>query len=291
MSEAPEEGADRRYSMTERSLQTTGQKAPDPERDELRRRLLEANARLDAQRQELEDFAYVVSHDLKEPLRGARALSQFLLEDYGDSLEDEGREYLLGIQEACDRMRQLIEDVLALSRLDRRAGTVEPVDVAALVQEVLSDLGPAIEEAQAEVRLVSPLPVLACDRAHAQTMFANLIGNAIKFRGEETPVIEIGHVEQDGVGEFFVRDNGIGIAPEHHERIFGLFQRLHGRDEYEGTGAGLAIVKKIVGRYGGRIWVESQPGEGSTFRFTIPVGASTQPWDEQHTEVDATTEA
>jgi len=249
----------------------------EAQRDELHQRLLAANARLEAKSQELEDFAYVVSHDLKEPLRGARALSQFLLDDYGDSLEGEGREYLLGIQEACDRMKQLIEDVLALSRLDRQEGPVEAVDLAEVIQDVLADLRQAIEEANAEVQVVTALPVVPCDRVHVQTVFANLIGNAIKFRSERPPLVEIGYSEQDGVDGFFVRDNGIGIAPEHHERIFGLFQRLHARDEYEGTGAGLAIVKKIIEQYGGRAWVESEAGRGSTFHFAIPRIRTPQP--------------
>ncbi|MFQ6133157.1 MAG: ATP-binding protein [Armatimonadota bacterium] len=242
----------------------------EAERRELHDRLLEAKSRLEAEHHELEDFAYVVSHDLKEPLRGARALSQFLLEDYGDTLEGEAREYVLGIRDACDRLRQLIDDVLTVSRLDRHSGEIEPVDMAEVMEEAVSDLGQAIEEAGATVQMVTPLPVVACDRVHARTVLANLIGNAIKFRGEEPPLVEVGCSERDGSSEFYVRDNGIGIAPEHHERIFSLFQRLHARDDYEGTGAGLAIVKKIVGRYGGRIWVESEPGRGSTFRFTIP---------------------
>jgi len=222
---------------------------------------------------ELEQFAYVASHDLQEPLRMVAAYTQLLSERYRGKLDDNADKFLGYASEGAQRMQVLIQDLLAFSRVGRREAPSEKVDCNAVMKEVLQALGAAIQESGAVVTYGS-LPAVWADRTQVAQVFQNLIGNALKFRGPEPPRVV---VQAERAGQqwlFAVSDSGIGIAPEHRENIFVVFQRLHARTEYPGNGIGLAICKKIIERYGGRIWVESQPGAGSTFRFTMPGEAS-----------------
>jgi len=220
---------------------------------------------------ELDAFAYSVSHDLKEPLRAIEAFGRFMLEDYGDRFDEQGREYLQRLTAASFRMQRLIDDLLALSRASRpsRPGRV---DVGPLVREVVEWMRPQIEGEGVTVEMEEGLPEVLADSAQVEQIFRNLIGNGLKFNESERPLVRVGFKGEEGrMGVFYVRDNGIGIEPQYHERIFGMFQRLHRREEYDGTGAGLTIVKRVVEYLGGRIWVESEVGAGSTFFVALPL--------------------
>lgn len=228
---------------------------------------------------ELDAFTCSVSHDLKEPLRAIEAFSRFLLEDYGDRLDEQGREYLVRLGNASVRMRRLIEQLLALSRAAHQLSRPKRVDVGRLVREIVEGMQPAFDAKRASVMVEDELPGVLADSPRVEQLFANLIGNALKFNESERPFVKVGaRGAEDGMATFYVQDNGIGIDPQYHERIFGMFQRLHPREDYEGTGAGLAIVKRVVEAVGGRIWVQSEVGAGATFLFTLPlwtdVGAS-----------------
>jgi len=220
---------------------------------------------------ELEQFAYVASHDLQEPLRMVASYTQLLARRYGDRLDDDAHEFIGYAVDGVRRMQSLISDLLAYSRVGSRGGTRERTDLDAVFAQTLDALGPAIDESAATV-IRGPLPTVMADPVQIGQVLQNLVANALKFRGEASPRVEV--TAQRGRGEWVisVRDNGIGIAPEYARRIFVIFQRLHTRAEYPGTGIGLAICKKIVERHGGRIWVTSQPGRGSTFSFTLPAG-------------------
>ncbi|MFA4992329.1 MAG: ATP-binding protein, partial [Candidatus Omnitrophota bacterium] len=233
--------------------------------------LAEANEALARTNKELDDFTYIVSHDLKEPLRGVKAFTKLLLEDYSAGLDDEGKQHLRTISDSSARMTRLIEDLLNLSRI----GRIKNMDQGINLNEVLSDVGKnlvyALEERKADLKIRPDFPKVTCDRIRISEVFSNLVSNAIKYTKKDTrPVIEIGWADKGGFFEFYVKDNGIGIEKQYHDKIFQIFQRLHARDEYEGTGAGLTIVKKIVENHSGRIWVESEPGKGSVFYFTLP---------------------
>jgi PAS domain S-box-containing protein len=219
---------------------------------------------------ELEDFTHSVSHDLKEPLRGIEAFAGFLAEDYGDKLDEQGQRYVNVLRESSVRMKDLIDDLLQLSRIGRTRYEYATVLMRSLVEDVKLELSYAIQQKQVELRIDPALPAVMCDKVRMREVFKNLISNAIKYNDKLVPEIEIGCRAENGVFTFAVRDNGIGIAPEFHDKIFKIFQRLHHRDEYEGTGVGLAICKKVVEGHGGRIWVESSPALGTTFLFTIP---------------------
>jgi signal transduction histidine kinase len=218
---------------------------------------------------DLEQFAYVASHDLQEPLRMVTAYTQLLGERYRGRLDDNADKFIGYASEGAQRMQILIQDLLAFSRIGRNSATSVSVDCNAVMAEVLLGLAPAILESGASVTH-GELPTVWADRTQVAQLFQNLIANAIKFRGDQRPVISMQAEKADQQTLFSVSDNGIGIAPEYTQNIFVVFQRLHARSEYPGNGIGLAICKKIVERYGGRIWVESQSGSGSTFKFTMP---------------------
>jgi signal transduction histidine kinase len=222
---------------------------------------------------ELDDFAYIASHDLKEPLRGLHNYSNFLLEDYEDKLDEDGRQKLETLVRLTQRMEALIEALLYYSRVGRLDLAIRDTDLGVVVSEVLDSLRPLTHEGGVEVRIPKPLPHMRCDQARVGEIFRNLVTNAIKYNDKAEKWVEIG-CQTDGEPQtpwvFYVRDNGIGIRENHLDSIFRIFKRLHGRDKYGGgTGAGLTIAKKIVERHGGRIWVESQMGEGTTFYFTL----------------------
>jgi PAS domain S-box-containing protein len=239
------------------------------ERKQAEEALARQAAELARSNAELEQFAYVASHDLQEPLRMVASYTQLLARRYGDRLDDDAREFIGYAVDGVTRMQALINDLLAYSRVGRREITPGTVDLQKLLERVLITLGPAIEEAEAQVTY-DPLPELPGDAVQLSQLFQNLIGNALKFRTEVPPRVRVDVQEEGDEWLFCVRDNGIGIPPEFAQRIFDIFQRLHTRDQYPGTGIGLAICKRIVERHGGRIWVESADGAGSTFHFTLP---------------------
>jgi PAS domain S-box-containing protein len=228
-----------------------------------------AHAELKRSNHELEQFAYVASHDLQEPLRMVASYTQLLERRYESKLDANAREFMAYIVDGATRMKQLIEDLLAYSRVGTKGAEFKPASVEAALRRALYNLRAAIEEAGAAVTH-DALPTLSADEGQLAQLLQNLMGNALKFRSASVPRIHIGAAEGPAAWTFEVRDNGIGIEPQYYERIFMVFQRLHNKGEYPGTGIGLAICKKVVERHGGRIWVESEAGQGSRFFFTLP---------------------
>lgn len=220
--------------------------------------------------EELEQFAYVASHDLRQPLRTVRSYVTLIDEILEDKLDAETREFMDFIRDGVRRMDALITDLLAYSRVGRTS-TDAPVDTGRAADLAAMDLQSEIDDSGARVEIPPRMPVVLGDAGEMTRLFQNLIGNALKYRREDrAPQVRVTYVDQGEAWEFAVADNGIGIPPEHGERVFGIFQRLHARDEYEGTGIGLAICRKVAERQGGRIWVEPAPGGGTVFRFTWP---------------------
>ncbi len=219
--------------------------------------------------QELGQFAYVASHDLKEPLRKVRIYLQLLQRRCGGQLDADARQFIVYAVDAAQRMQNLVQDLLAYARVGSHGKPFEIVDCAAPFREAVANLEAAIRESRAELTC-GPLPRVWADASQLVQLFQNLLDNAIKFRGDQPPVVQVEAQSRDGEWLFAVRDNGIGIDPLFVDRLFVIFERLHSQSEYPGTGIGLAICKKIVERHGGRIWVESKPGEGTTFWFTLP---------------------
>jgi light-regulated signal transduction histidine kinase (bacteriophytochrome) len=276
--------------------------------------LARLNTELERSNLELDSFAYIASHDLKEPLRGIHNYSYFLLEDYADKLDADGVDKLQTLIRLTQRMEMLIDSLLYYSRLGRQQLALRPADLNQVLAETLELLAPRLRQSGVTVRIPHPLPTLPADAIRVGELFNNLITNAIKYNDKAEKWVEIGWRQETGdtgqetgdrrreTGDretgngmiaaaypafpaadlvsrvssspvFYVRDNGIGIAPRHHEEIFRIFRRLHGREEYGGgVGVGLTIVKKIVERHGGRLWVESTLGEGTTFYFTLTAG-------------------
>jgi light-regulated signal transduction histidine kinase (bacteriophytochrome) len=244
------------------------------ELDERRRAEQQLNhytAELARSNAELEQFAYVASHDLQEPLRMVASFTQLLGKRYRGKLDQDADEFIGFAVDGATRMQRLINDLLAYSRVGTRGKPFKLIDCNIIFRQTRDNLAKAIEDSGAII-FQDPLPTLEGDEVQLIQLFQNLVANAIKFRGAEPPQIQVSAKQNGPEWVFAVKDNGIGIAPEHQERIFSIFQRLHQRSEYPGTGIGLAICKKIVERHGGRIWVESQAGNGSTFYFTIPEG-------------------
>ena len=239
------------------------------ERQNTQTALRQTAGELERSNQELQQFAYVASHDLQEPLRAVAGYLGLIDERFRDKLDDKGRHHMAGAIEGAERMHTLINDLLDLSRVGTRGGEFQSADFNTVLDMALKNLAAAVEQNHAVVAR-SPLPTLPVDANQIAMLFQNLIGNAIKFHGERPPEIDVSARWQAGHWVFAVRDNGIGIEPQYYEQIFQIFRRLHTRKQYAGTGIGLAVCKKIVERHGGRIWVQSQPGLGSTFFFTIP---------------------
>lgn len=233
-------------------------------------RLQHSRASLEQSNRELEQFTYAASHDLQEPLRMVASYLQLIKERYKGQLDADADVFIGFATEGAERMQVLVNDLLALSRV-RTAGRVfKKEDMDQILQSVLANMQLAIHEADAVVT-VQPLPALTVDRTQMLQLLQNLISNALKYRQvNQRPIVDISAERRGAYCTFAVRDNGIGIDPAYHERIFGMFQRLHSRSEYPGTGVGLAICSKIVERHGGKLWVESVPGEGSVFYFRLP---------------------
>jgi light-regulated signal transduction histidine kinase (bacteriophytochrome) len=229
---------------------------------------------LERLREDFRQVLYATSHDLAEPLQIVLSYAELLTSHSAGELDETEQRYLAGIQVGAMRVRKLIDGLLAYSRLGRYPPDLTDVDCSAVVDEALEVLSGPIAKAGAKIT-VEALPTVWGAWGELASVFENLLDNAIKFRANEPPRIRVSATQQDGDWCFSVRDNGIGINPRQRMRIFEIFQRLHTRHEYEGTGLGLAICRKIVERHGGRIWVESRPDLGSTFRFTIPITPQT----------------
>jgi len=220
--------------------------------------------------EDLEHFAYVASHDLQEPLRIVTGYLDLLKRRYGGKLDEDADEFIGYAMDAAKRMQGMIQALLEYSRVDTHGGAMDRTESAAAVREALSNLRVAIEESGTEVS-VGDLPVVRADPAQLTVLFQNLISNSIKFSDGESPRVHVGAQQRDGEWWFRVRDNGVGFDSAEADGIFAIFQRLHTREEYPGTGIGLAVCKKIVERHDGRIWAEAETGKGATFRFTLPV--------------------
>ncbi|OHE54725.1 MAG: hypothetical protein A2027_03460 [Thermodesulfovibrio sp. RBG_19FT_COMBO_41_18] len=236
------------------------------QREEELKKLSEELARSNT---DLRDFAYVASHDLKKPLQSIEGFAKLLARRYKGKLDAKADEFIEYIGSGVKRMQMFIKDLLEYSQVGAKEKKFKPTDCSGVVQKAVGNLQAAIEESNAVVTY-DELPTVMADTPQMISLFQNLIDNAIKFRGEEAPRVHISAERKGDEWVFSIRDNGIGIDPKDSERIFGMFQRLHGSTDYPGTGIGLAICKKIIERHGGRIWLESETGKGSTFYFTMP---------------------
>jgi light-regulated signal transduction histidine kinase (bacteriophytochrome) len=220
--------------------------------------------------QELDDFAYIASHDLKEPLRGLSHNARFLMEDFGDQISEAAQRRLARMTYLCQRMERLVDDLLYFSRLGRQDLAVKPTDLNAIIHDIETMMETTMQEAGARILIPERLPVIICDQPRVAELFRNLITNAVKYNDKPEKHVIVGHARQAEGDVFFVRDNGIGIMPRYHQEVFRIFRRLNDEDDaVKGTGVGLTFVKKIVERHGGRIWIDSEPGRGSTFYFTL----------------------
>jgi len=238
--------------------------------EELEQRVIDRTAQLAAANRELEAFSYSVSHDLRAPLRGVNGFVSMLKEEYADRLDAEGNRLLGVVSSEALRMGRLIDDLLAFSRLGRQKMGTTNVDMTALAQVEFDNLTRAPAGAIPRFEL-HPLPVAHGDPSMLRQVFANLIGNAIKFsRTRKDPVVEVGSKPGNGEITYYIKDNGAGFDARYAHKLFGVFQRLHSEEEYEGTGVGLALVHRVIHRHGGRVWAESKLGEGATFSFSLP---------------------
>ncbi|HEX9614111.1 MAG TPA: PAS domain S-box protein [Bacteroidota bacterium] len=242
------------------------------EKANLHQETLEKSGQIEARNKELDDFTYVVSHDLKEPLISVEGYAKIIRQEYSAGFDEPAREYMKSILDSCGHMKHLIEDLLQLSRVGKLAEQREPLHLTKLIAEVLEELQFTIRERKAEITVADSLPEVLGVEQHLKIVFRNLLSNGIKFSDKEVPKVSISASVTGNVAQIEVADNGIGIPEEFHERIFMIFQRLHKKEEYEGTGAGLTIVRKIIESHGGTIRVVSKkPGEGTLFVFTIPL--------------------
>lgn len=232
-------------------------------------RLEDTNYQLEASNERLEQFAYAVSHDLQEPLRMVSSYLQLLERRYADELDDDAEEFIDYAVDGAERMRAMIESLLKYSRVATGGEPLTPTDADEVLDDVLDDLQLRIRETDATVT-ADDLPTVTANGEQLAQVFRNLISNALRYSGDEPPRIHVGVEQTDDAWQFSVRDEGVGIDPEYHDRIFDVFEQLHGNGQNSGTGGiGLALCERIVERHGGDIWVESQPGEGSTFAFTL----------------------
>jgi light-regulated signal transduction histidine kinase (bacteriophytochrome) len=253
---------------TERALRTSENEVRQLNA-ELEERVRQRTADLRAANNELEAFSYSVSHDLRAPLRAVDGFSQAVLEDYGPKLPEEGVHYLQTIRKGAQRMGALIDDLLSFSRLSRAALNKQSVDTTRLVRDVVAELNPEKDGRSVDLRVHDLLPSHG-DPALLKQVWTNLLSNALKYtRKKEKAVIEVGSRSDNGENLYFVRDNGTGFDMRYAHKLFGVFQRLHRNDEFEGTGVGLAIVQRVVHRHGGRVWAESTPDHGATFHFSL----------------------
>ena len=235
---------------------------------ELEIRVAKRTSELETANHELEAFSYSISHDLRAPLRAVDGFSQAVMEDYGELLPDGGRRYLQTIRDGAQRMGMLIDDLLAFSRLSRQPVSKQEVDTASLVANVLEELKPQHDGREVDIR-IGDLPPYQGDAALLKQVWINLLSNAIKYSRDRKPaIIEIGCKRENEENVYFVRDNGAGFDMKYAHKLFGVFQRLHRSEEFEGTGVGLAIVQRIINRHGGRIWADAAQGKGATFFFT-----------------------
>jgi PAS domain S-box-containing protein len=236
---------------------------------ELEARVAGRTAELEAANQELEAFSYSVSHDLRAPLRAINGFAEIVLKDFGPQLPEEAQGFLLRVRNGGRRMGELIDDLLAFSRLSRQAVDRQSVNTARMVQEALDELKPQREGRAIELG-VGELPACQADPVLLKQVWVNLLSNAIKYTRDRNPaIVEAGCVRQNGEDIYFVRDNGVGFDMKYVDKLFGVFQRLHPSEEFEGTGVGLAIVQRIIRRHGGRVWAEAKVGGGATFHFTL----------------------
>lgn len=238
--------------------------------NEMNENLKKESEKLEDANQELEAFAYSVSHDLRVPLRAIDGFSRIVIEDYEDELDGEGKRLLNIIRENTKKMGQLIDDILLLSRAGRQEMIVSPINMESLVKNIFEELKPSIEDRDVQLEIKS-LPPAYGDRTLINQAFTNLISNSIKFTGiREKAIIEVGAKEGKNENTYYVKDNGAGFDMKYVNKLFGLFQRLHGADEFEGTGVGLSIVQRIIRRHGGRVWGEGEIDNGATIYFTLP---------------------
>jgi light-regulated signal transduction histidine kinase (bacteriophytochrome) len=237
--------------------------------EDSRRALKERAVALQRSNEELAQFAYVASHDLSEPLRTIANFTQLLQRRYKGKLDDDADTYISFVVDGATRMQLLIDDLLSYSRSGHQDLQLGPVDCTKLVEELLQALSPLIAESGAQIQ-VGPLPTVLGDKAKLAQVFQNLLANAIKFHGPQPPRVQVTAAKDAGAWQLSIADAGIGIEPRHAERVFKMFQRLHLRHEYPGTGIGLAVCKRIVERHGGRIWFEPGAPCGTVFHFTIP---------------------
>ena len=251
-----------------RKRATLGSLIDVTERKQMEERLKQMTDEMQRSNTELEQFAYVISHDLQEPLRMVSSYTQLLSKRYKKKLDADADEFIAYAVDGAKRMQTLLHDLLEYSRVGTRGQPFSMVNCEHIVEQAMANLKIAIEECGASVSY-DVLPTIIGDEGQLVRLFQNLIGNAIKFRGEEAPQVHISALRRNNIVTFSVKDNGIGIDPEHSQNIFEIFRRLHTSEEYPGTGMGLAICKKIVERHGGHISVQSQPGQGSTFYFSV----------------------
>ncbi len=239
--------------------------------EERTKEIQKANAELEEINKELDDFTYIVSHDLKEPLRSINAFTKFVLEDCKDKISQDDLYYLERIKDNTNRMHTLIEDLLEVSHIDRKKNPFEKVDGNRIIEEIKARMEFVFKQKKVQLEIKGErLPVIFCDRVRITEVFANLISNAIKFADKDPVKIEVGYQEEGVFYKFHIKDNGPGIEEKYFDKIFQIFQRLGRKEDSEGTGAGLTIVKKIVEMHKGRVWIESVVGEGAVFYFTIP---------------------